>query len=211
MTAPSSLKFWTTTFLGGLVFVLLPLFANDSAAQGRATVHDARPVGAYRGVRPGSANTPPRSAAAGRNRNTVVTWPGFDPRGGGRFFVQTTGNITTEVQVLDGRVEVLLRNVRTHLRNTRRSLETRFFNTPVVRARIERRGRHDLAFVFTMRSGATPSVTTGQGEGGYQFLYVDFPAGQYLAESTPSQTATADEPTRAPVRLAEENERPPGM
>lgn len=165
-------------FLGALACAFL--FWPHAEAQGTAVVREARDVGEYAGVRPGSSSTPPRARAARNSRSTVVTWPGFEPRGGGRFFVQTTGTVMTEVQQSEGRVEVILKNTRTHLRNTRRWLETRFFNTPVRRARIERRGRNDLAFVFAMRQGSMPTVTTGTGANGFEFLYVDFPAGDYL-------------------------------
>lgn len=197
-------------------------------AQGTAVVQEARDVGEYAGVRPGANNTPPRARAARNARNTVVTWPGFEPRGGGRFFVQTTGNIITEVHQSDGRVEVVLKNARTHLRNTRRWLETRFFNTPVRRARIERRGRNDLVFVFAMRQGSTPSVTTGTGEGGFQFLYVDFPAGDYIpqelrvqaepdpasgnANNSSTESSRSNSGTENPYNNShEDTERPPGM
>jgi hypothetical protein len=127
-------------------------------------------------------------------------------------------------------VEVVLKNARTHLRNNRRWLETRFFNTPVRRARIERRGRrgsNDLVFVFAMRQGATPTVTTGTGENGFQFLYVDFPAGDYLpaelrVEARERDSASGDSPesdsdsgadngANIDYNNYDDNERPPGM
>lgn len=194
-------------------------------AQGTAVVQEAREVGEYAGVRPGANNRPPRAQAARNASGTVVTWPGFEPRGGGRFFVQTTGTIITEVHQSEGRVEVVLKNARTHLRNTRRWLETRFFNTPVRRARIERRGRrgrrgsNDLVFVFAMRQGSTPSVTTGTGENGFQFLYVDFPAGDYLPAELQVQAPEADpasgegggSDSNVDYNNYDDNERPPGM
>lgn len=106
----------------------------------------------------------------------MLTWPGFEPRGGGRFFLQTTGPIQHETVTSEGRFEVILRGARTHVRNTRRPLITRFFETPVAEARIERRGRNDLAFVFLMQAAATPTVSEGTAENGYHYLYVDFPA-----------------------------------
>lgn len=191
---PCRMNFRRLSVLGALSAALacVLLLWPRAEAQGTAVVQEAREVGEYAGVRPGANNTPPRAQAARNARNTVVTWPGFEPRGGGRFFVQTTGNIITEVHQSDGRVEVVLKNARTHLRNTRRWLETRFFNTPVRRARIERRGRNDLVFVFAMRQGSAPTVTTGTGENGFQFLYVDFPAGDYIPAELRVQAPEAD-------------------
>ena len=59
-------------------------------------------------------------------------------------------------------------------------------NTPVVEARIERRGRHDLAFVFHLRTASIPSVSESAGENGYRYLYVDFPAGNYVEIAPPA-------------------------
>ncbi|MFK8000960.1 MAG: hypothetical protein AB8H86_15300 [Polyangiales bacterium] len=216
------MNFRRLSILGALSAACALLLWPRAEAQGTAVVQEARDVGEYAGVRPGANNTPPRAQAARNARNTVVTWPGFEPRGGGRFFVQTTGNIITEVNQSEGRVEVVLKNARTHLRNTRRWLETRFFNTPVRRARIERRGRNDLVFVFAMRQSSTPTVTTGTGENGFQFLYVDFPAGDYIPQELRVQapepdpasgsSAESNAPGQNPYNNSyEDNERPPGM
>ena len=147
---------------------------------GTAVVVPARGVGTYEGVQPGSDNPPPREKAAkalaARGPVSVLTWPGFQmTANGSRFFLQTTSAPLTENRPSDGRYEVVIKNARTHVQNTRRWLDTRFFATPVRRARIERRGRHDLAFVFELRESVIPSVTTGTGADGYTFLYVDFP------------------------------------
>ena len=175
-------------FGGALMVAIVSTLAFGKPGQAQdgshAHVQEARDVGEYAGVRPGSSNTPPRAEAAQRSPATIVTWPGFEPTGGGRFFVQTTSPVSTEVIQEEGKVIVVLKNVRSHLRNTRRWLHTRFFNTPVLRARVERRGRNDLAFVFQMRTPATPQVTTSAGANGFQFVFVDFPAGNYATPIT---------------------------
>lgn len=215
---PEHMNFRRLSVLGALSAALACalLLWPRAEAQGTAVVQEARDVGEYAGVRPGTNNRPPRSGAAQSARGTVVTWPGFEPRGGGRFFVQTTGTIITEVHQSEGRVEVVLKNARTHLRNTRRWLETRFFNTPVRRARIERRGRNDLVFVFAMRQNAAPTVTTGTGVNGFEFLYVDFPAGDYIPQElriAPPEpdTASGDHNNNSGNLDNLDNERPPGM
>ena len=140
----------------------------------------------YEGVSPGTSHAPP---AAGRivrrgrrgGRSEILTWPGFQPLAGGgsRFFVQTTAAVSTDVRVAPERVEVLFRHTTLHLANSRLWLETAFFNTPVLRARLERRGR-DTVLVLWMRAASTPQVSQS-GEGGeLPFVFVDFPAGEFL-------------------------------
>lgn len=134
--------------------------------------------------------------------------------------MQVSDTVQTDIQRTEGRVEVVLRQTRVHLRNSRRPLETRFFNTPVTRATVERRGRHDLAIVFNMRGDATPRVTTEAGQNGYHFVFIDFPAGSWLPEELRRPVAVPD----AAEPRAEDNaqhpdssfnamddERPPGM
>ena len=147
---------------------------------GSAAVVPAREVGAYAGVRPGEVNPPPREKAAkalaSRGPISVLTWPGFQiTPSGSRFFLQTTSAPMTETKASEGRYEIILKNARTHVRNTRRWLDTRFFPTPVRRARVERRGRRDLAFVFELKGASAPSVSSGTGPDGYTYLYVDWP------------------------------------
>jgi len=147
--------------------------------------------GGYEGVSPGSG-TPPAARrlerrTGARARASILTWPGFtaQPGGGSRFFVQTTEPVRTDVRTTADRVEVIFRNTRIHLANSRRWLETRHFDTPVLRARLERRGR-DMVLVMHLRGAAIPTVTTGPGEGGFHFVYIDFPAGDWLpAEPEP--------------------------
>ncbi|MAQ18623.1 MAG: hypothetical protein CMN30_27985 [Sandaracinus sp.] len=163
-----------------LVGAALAYGVAQAQDDGTAVVVPARDVGDYDGVRPGSDNPPPREnaakALAARSPVSVLTWPGFQmTANGSRFFLQTTSAPMTENRPGEGRYEVLIKNARTHVRNTRRWLDTRFFATPVRRARIERRGRHDLAFVFELREAAVPSVTSQPGQDGYTFLCVDFP------------------------------------
>lgn len=101
--------------------------------------------------------------------------------GGSRFFVQTTAVVTTTVSESDGRVEVLFPNTAIHLSNSGRWLETQFFETPVVRARLERRG-NDMVLVMTMRAHVTPAISSGT-EGTFNFTYIDFAAGHYRPEN----------------------------
>lgn len=153
----------------------------------------AAPDAVYEGVTPGTDHRPPAerriSRARGRGRraaNQILTWPGFQPSadGSSRFFVQTTGPVTASVVRGEGRVEIVFPATGTHLSNSRRWLETQYFETPVTRARLERRGR-DMVLVMILRADVTPTLTSGTGENGYFFTYVEFAAGHYLPDEPP--------------------------
>lgn len=193
-----------------------------------------RPLGVYNGVEPGEAQPPPayrrvvRRQQRRRRRGLILTWPGFAPLGDGssRFFVQTTQPLQPEVRQEEGRVVILFRNTTIHLRNSGRWLETRFFNTPVLRARLERR-RRDMALVLVMRpdTRATPRITSEAAPGGnFHYTYIDFPPGDYapVVAREPGRASTVPNPTQggpppAPARpvdpsiQAMDEERPPGM
>ena len=203
------------------------VFAQEG--EGTAFVAPSRSVGDYAGVKPGSNNPPPRVARINKARSkntgrraTLLTWPGFEQRGsnGSRFFLQVSSLIVTEQSTGENRFELILRNASTHVRNTRRWLETRYFNTPVTRARVERRGRRDLAVVFHLRANVTPQVSTGPGAGGFHFIFIDFPAGDYGPQDARAADPLPPAPTaddRPGTGLTEEemrelnSERPPGM
>jgi hypothetical protein len=112
-------------------------------------------------------------------RTTIVTWPGFQmlPGGGSRFFVQTNAAVSAQVSTSEGRVEIVFPNTAIHLGNSRRYLETAYFETPVMRAHLERR-RNDMVLVMQMRANVVPQISSGS-EGTFFFTYIDFAAGQY--------------------------------
>lgn len=193
-----------------------------------------RPLGVYAGVEPGEAQPPPAYGRVvrrqqGRRRGLILTWPGFAPLGDGssRFFVQTTEPMQPEVSQEEGRVVVLFRNTTIHLRNSRRWLETRFFNTPVARARLERR-RQDMALVLFVRGGAAaaPRISSEAAPGGnFHYTYIDFPPGDYapVVAEPPGRASTvrppsAGGPPSAPARPVDrsldgmvDDERPPSV
>lgn len=210
---------------------LIPPSAD--AQRGHAEVRESRQVGEYAGVRaPGGR--PPRQRAINRarqnrRRSTLLTWPGFRPseaQGGGAFFLQLSSAVQSTTNASPGRFEVILPNVSTHVRNTRRPLETRYFNTPVTRVKVERRGRRNLAVVFELRQDVTPTVRLApSNEEGFHYLWVEFPAGSYLPQDLrreappepvePSDDEVLPSPYDAPRGLTPtqieemENERPP--
>ena len=228
----------TSLFLAFVLGVAVPAGAQDtpSSATIRPTVQP-RPVGVYNGVEPGEAQPPPayrrvirreRGPRRRARRGQILTWPGFAPLGDGssRFFIQTTTPATSQVLVEDGRVVILFPNTSIHLRNSGRWLETRFFNTPVLRARLERR-RHAMALVLVMRPNttSTPRVSSEAAPGGnFHYTYIDFGPGNYApvvatapprASTVPNPTQRGQQPPAAPARpldpsiQALDDERPP--
>lgn len=131
----------------------------------------------YRGVVPGAGHAPPRAAAMKGNA-VLLTWPGFQPKtdGSSRFFLQTSQPVQTEHKTNKKRFELLLRQTRVHLGNTLRPLVTRHFTTPVLRAKVKRRGRKGTAIVFDLREEVTPTVSQAVEKDGYHYVYIDFPA-----------------------------------
>jgi hypothetical protein len=166
-----------------------------AAAQPPASASLApHPPSEYGGVTPGGPNPPPRVARlrgthrVGRGRSArpaeIIAWPGFqmEPSGGSRFFVQTTGPVTTEVHPSSGRIEIVFHDSTIHLQNSRRWLETEFFETPVVRARLERR-RTDMVLVMQLRAAVSPVISTGADANGFTFTYIDFAPGHFLPDA----------------------------
>lgn len=156
--------------------------ALTALAAGMAGSVRARP---YQGVAPDARNDPPRAEHLGGKR--LMTWPGFQmlPDGGSRVFIQVTQEPLFETRDAPDRFVILLERTGVHLRNNRRPLETRHFNTPVKRVRVERR-RQKVAVILELRAPAPPKVRTRAGEDGrFHYLMVDFPPGDWT--NTPSR------------------------
>lgn len=135
-------------------------------------------VGYYRGVVPGHGIVPPRARMLKNARQNLVTWPGFEMTpSGSRIFIQSLRPITYTRADEANRVVFVLRNTRIHLRNNRNPLVTENFNTPVGTAYLRPRGR-DTLLILDMKVGSSPSISQVN-EGGYSFLFLDFPGGSY--------------------------------
>jgi hypothetical protein len=135
----------------------------------------------YTGVTPGS-DVLPEGIAGAPGEGALVTWPGFQmlPSGGSRVFVQTTTEITPELkrEGNDG-WQLLLPGVSLPPGNARRPLDTHFFNTPVKSVRALTRGK-GVAVLLDMRAKLQPTVRTERAQNGYFFVYLEFPAGNFL-------------------------------
>lgn len=213
-----------------LVLAGVPLWASAQDPDASAVVAPAQSATlpadpGYVGVVPGRAAVPTHLLGRPGATPTVVTWPGFQPRadGASRFFLQLTSRAQYEARSESGRFVVTLRGVRIPDRQTRRLLDTRFFNTAVVTARLERRGRRDVAFVFELRADVTPTVSLEVAPDGYTFVFIEFPAGHWLPREEPvaapagqlgtistTDTPPATSPPDAPAQAWVDPERPPG-
>lgn len=163
----------------------------------------------YKGVTPGSAEEPPRSKRVRKAKVHLMTWPGFQmrPGGGSRVFLQTSRKPKFETSRKPGRFVVLLEKTRVHLRNNRRPLETRYFNTPVTRVKVKKRGK-DLAIVLELRAEVRPKVTTkADPKGPFHYLFVDLPAGQWIEGASAAPAEEEEEEDRqAPAREPESDD-----
>lgn len=164
------------------------------------------PTDGYAGVCPNSANPPAVDVPAGQSP-ARITWPGFQtlPDQGTRIFVQATVPFQFSTETRGSSFVVSLGDVGIAGENNGRPLETRFFNTPVVRASLKRiKKQKETQLILELRGNATPRVHTETGTNGYFFLMIDFPPGQYIENApAPAPVAAAPAPTAAPSRPAD--------
>ena len=154
----------------------------------------------YDGVVPGgSAKNPLPAAPTG---GPYLVWSGFQMMPtGSRVFLQTTRSV--EFDLVEGAakksgkatVSVLLRGCRIHMANNRRSIDTRFFATPVAGFSAKQRGR-DVEVKVALRESASAVPHSEAGPDGTQFVVLDFPPGKATPEPSALQNL-ADEADRA--------------
>ncbi len=132
---------------------------------------------AYGGVNPESEtaeNLPPKAEEIPEDA-VMLTWPGFlMQEDGSTFFVQTSKEVRFGTQKSEGRLELMIYNIRVHLKTNYLPLETQYFDTPVTRATVQRAGK-GVRVVFEMREDALPTVTQKKGKDGFNYVYVKFP------------------------------------
>lgn len=166
---------------GVLVPVLVAVLALGAVSY--AQMPDASGAGAA--TASPSPSTPRRAARRARARpGNVVTLPGFQmlPDGQSRFHCVVHGVASTSQSSSRGRFEVTVANARLGLSNDRRPLEMRFFDTPVLRHYLARRG-NDVALVFELRAEASGAVRAESRQDGTTAIIVEFPAGQYMSDA----------------------------
>lgn len=162
-------KTWATAVLA----IALGVSATAAAAE-ESTAPEQR--SSYQGVTPGSDNPPPKAEEIPEGAH-MLTWPGFMMRkeGASCFFIQTSQPVEFASKKSEGRFELVLRNTKVHLENNFRPLETQYFDTPVTRATVQRKGQKDLVVVFEMRDDVTPTIKQEKGKDGFNYVFVELP------------------------------------
>jgi hypothetical protein len=131
----------------------------------------------YAGVNPeseSSENLPPKAEEIPEGV-LMLTWPGFIMNeDGSTFFVQTSKEVRFGTRQSKGRFELVLHDIRVHLKTNYLPLETQFFDTPVTRATVQRSGKRNITMVFEMRKDVTPTVTQKKGKDGFNYVFVKF-------------------------------------
>jgi hypothetical protein len=132
------------------------------------------PIGYYSGVALGSENPPPIPPQVMGTSPSVLTWSGFQRTAtGSRVFFQLSAPVE-HVLTQDGlTVTVRLPNTAVNHRNNRRALHLQYFNTPVERVSVARKGPDSVATIRLKRESA-PVVEVSQGANGYKILSLEF-------------------------------------
>jgi hypothetical protein len=159
--------------------------------------------GTYMGVKPGGDQAPSVKVKPGP-QPAAVTWPGFQmqPDGSSRVFIQTTVPVDPGVQPGNRKVVVDLGNAQIVGHTNKLPLYTQYFNTPVTSVELKRDKKHKRThLVITLRADVSPRVSSEVAHSGFNFVYFDFPAGQYLDAAT----VAAAPGTPPPVAAAQAN------
>jgi hypothetical protein len=160
------------------------------------------PIGYYQGVSLGSGNLPPYAPREVGGQSAVLTWTGFE-RGesSSRVFFQLSAGVEPKVTVEADKVIVELPRTSVQVRNNRRKLITRYFETPVTEVEIVRKGKN-LHAIIELRWPSEPTWSIEPGTNGYQLLMFEFPDVGAKAQSetdaavpAPPTTDASEQPT----------------
>jgi hypothetical protein len=123
-------------------------------------------------VVPGTVGSP--LGAAPKGGPARVVWTGFQMTdGGSRVFVQTTAEVRLDLVNDKGGVKMTLHNCRIHMRNNSRTLDTRFFTSPVQQVVVHQR-RHDVELEIALNAPTQSTSRQETGADGSHFWVIDF-------------------------------------
>lgn len=142
---------------------------------------------------PATDKRPPRHMHRERKHHEeptgpVATYPGFTmlPDGTSRLFVELTAPVQVATHAAKGQVTYSLPGARIDQSNNRNPLETWFYETPVVRARLkthhEGKGKDrtdEVELEVELRADVTGTLRTVPMANGGSRIEIDFPAGRY--------------------------------
>ncbi len=162
----------------------------------RDSILTINPIGSYAGVDLDGRNIPPFAVVSPDINSAVLTWTGFGMRPGraSRVFFKLSNNVSDYVVDQQGKhIVITLPNTSINVRNNRRRLDTRFFDTPVIEVKV-RRDKSSTTISILLREEATPTISIDPiGAGptqvgtpaeaadspqnrGYFIMKIDFPA-----------------------------------
>ncbi len=165
-------------------------------ASGAARADDHR-EGEYGGVTPGQTQAAADAAAAKDHKRPKrpppkdeLTWIGFQSKdGGGELFFQAPASFTVAQWIDKGQVVLVLEGLHRQVRNTRRPLDTRYFDAPIARVTARPVGAHggggsahkagiEVRIAFKNPKDAhAASVRTATEADGMFYAYLDFTGG----------------------------------
>jgi hypothetical protein len=156
-----------------LVFAAAALFAAQPVPASPVVAAPVAPIATpIFAVVPGGVGSP--LAAGPKGGPPRLIWTGFQMTdGGSRVFVQTTGEVQLELANHKDSVTVTLHNCRIHMRNNSRTLDTRFFATPVQQIVVHQR-RRDIQLAIALKGSAQPTPSQQTGPDGSHFWVIDF-------------------------------------
>jgi hypothetical protein len=142
------------------------------------------PEGAYGGVTPGEKPSDKDRPDAKHKRpppKDELTWIGFQAKdgGGGELFFQAPAAFTVSQRVDKGHVVVVLEGLHRQVKNARRPLDTRYFDTPIARvtATPRRKGVEVRIAFKNAKDAHEAQVRTAAGPDGMFYAYLDFGPG----------------------------------
>lgn len=184
----NSLVFFTIL----LSYAVLVMRGGSALAQ--TEERDVPSIGAlapYHGVIPGTGNNLPRVEELKGKTGIWVTWPGFllKEDGGSRIFLQTTQELTFNVEKRHATILLTFPGASVFLSNNLNPLVTEHFNTPLNRAYLKRK-KKTVELVLELRVIVDPAMSQTVDQDGYHYLFIDFPSGTY-----PQKTSFEDNPS----------------
>jgi hypothetical protein len=135
------------------------------------------PDGYYSGVSIEGNHVPPFPAPRMGTKPASLTWTGFERVGdSSRVFIEVSADVATKLDIKGAVVTVRLTNTKINVRNNARSLDLRYFRTPVRSVKVSKKGK-DAVATIVMRRAVTPTLSWIAGKSGYRLLVIDFAGG----------------------------------
>ena len=130
--------------------------------------------------------TPRTSKGMHRPNAPIATFPGFRllPEGGSRVYVELTHAVTVEQHQSGTNLSFTLKGAEVLAKNNKNALVTTHFSTPMNRARLVP-VKGDVELVIELRKPVNVTQQVVPGENGAARLEVDFPAGDFPADTAP--------------------------